>query len=96
MNDFFRWDHLKDLSNRAKHGVGFHEASSVFYDDHARLMTDPDHSAQEDRFVILGMSSSLRILVVVHSYRQKDEVIRIISARKATRSEAREYTGDHT
>lgn len=70
MNDFFRWDHLKDLSNRAKHGVGFHEASSVFYDDHARLMTDPDHSAQEDRFVILGMSSSLRILVVVHSYRQ--------------------------
>jgi uncharacterized DUF497 family protein len=96
MNDFFRWDHLKDLSHRAKHVVGFHEASSVFYDDHARLMTDPDHLVEEDRFVILGMSSSMRILVVVHSYRQKDEVIGIISARKATKSEARHYTGDQT
>jgi hypothetical protein len=96
MSDFFRWDQLKDLSNRAKHGVSFHEASSVFYDDRARLLVDPDHSAQEERFIILGMSSGMRLLVVVHSYRQEDEVIRIISARKATKFEARQYTGDRT
>jgi uncharacterized DUF497 family protein len=87
----FRWDPKKDALNQEKHGVSFEEAKSVFYDENARLMDDPDHSEEEDRFILLGFSSSLRLVVVCHCYREKDSVIRIISARKATKSEARNY-----
>ena len=69
----------------------FEEAKSVFYDEDARLINDPDHSEEEDRFILLGLSISLRLLVVCHCYRENESVIRIISARKATKSEARNY-----
>jgi uncharacterized DUF497 family protein len=87
----FRWDPKKDALNQVKHGVSFEEAKSVFYDENARLIDDPDHSKEEDRFILLGFSSSLRLLVVCHCYREKESVIRIISARKATKSEAKNY-----
>lgn len=82
------WDEAKAKANLKKHGIGFEEARSVFLDDHARIIPDPDHSIGEERFVLLGYSSSLRLLVVCHCYRAKGRVIRIISARKATRKEA--------
>jgi uncharacterized DUF497 family protein len=87
----FRWDPRKDALNQEKHGVSFEEAKSVFYDDNARLIDDPDHSAEEDRFILLGFSSSLKLLVVCHCYRENESVIRIISARKAAKFEARNY-----
>ena len=87
----FTWDERKEASNRKKHGVSFKEAESVFYDENARLIHDPDHSESEDRFVILGMSTRLRLLVVVHCYLDKQGLIRIISARKATRNETKQY-----
>ena len=89
----FVWDTNKANQNRRKHGVSFDEARSVFYDDHAQLTTDPDHSQEEDRFILLGRSSLTRLLVVCHCYRESDAVIRIISARKATRTEQRAYPG---
>jgi len=67
----------------------------VFYDENARLISDPDHSATEDRFVLLGLSEKLRLLVVVHTYRENDELIRIISARKAAANEAKNYGGSN-
>jgi uncharacterized DUF497 family protein len=88
----FEWDKRKDAANRRKHGVGFEEAESVFADERALLLEDPAHSADEDRFLLLGLSATLRILVVCHCYRQRDDVIRIISARKATRAEERQYS----
>jgi uncharacterized DUF497 family protein len=87
----FEWDEVKANTNLKKHGVGFEEAKSVFLDDHAKLIPDPDHSIDEDRFVLLGYSSSLKLLVVCHCYRAESRVIRIISARKATRQEAKIY-----
>jgi len=88
----FTWDPRKDLINQAKHeGVDFEEAKSVFYDENARLIYDPVHSSDEDRFVILGLSAKLRLLVVCHCYRESDSIIRIISARKATRKEKATY-----
>ncbi len=87
----FVWDENKNRENRKKHKVSFEEAKSVFYDDHARLILDPDHSEEEDRFILLGLSDKLRMLVVVHSYREKDRVIRIISARKSTKNETKFY-----
>jgi uncharacterized DUF497 family protein len=87
----FEWDERKNAANKRKHGVSFEEASSAFSDENALLIDDPDHSHDEDRFVLLGMSSNLRTLVVCHAYRQEAEVIRIISARKANRSERRTY-----
>ncbi len=87
----FEWDSDKAESNEAKHGVSFEEASTVFHDEAALLIGDPDHSEDEDRFVLLGMSVVSRILVVCHCYRESDEVIRIISARKADRQERAEY-----
>jgi uncharacterized DUF497 family protein len=87
----FEWDDAKNRANRKKHGVSFEEARSAFLDENARVMPDPEHSEEEERFVLLGLSTSLRILVVCHCYRQKDEVIRIISARKADREEQRQY-----
>lgn len=92
----FEWDAKKDAENQVKHRVSFQEASTVFSDDAARFMDDPDHSAGEDRYLLLGMSSEARILVVIHCLRDKDEVIRIISARRATRRERAQYTGRRT
>ncbi len=87
----FDWDARKAAANEKKHGVGFEEAKSVFSDERAKLIDDPDHSEEEDRFVLLGLSSILRLLVVCHCYREDDHVIRIISARKATREESKSY-----
>jgi uncharacterized DUF497 family protein len=87
----FEWDPVKAGTNQKKHGVSFEEAQSVFADERARLIDDPDHSVDEDRFILLGLSSSLRILVVVHCYRAEGNTVRIISARKATREEQRYY-----
>lgn len=87
----FEWDPAKSLANARKHGITFGEAESVFADDRALLIDDPDHSEAEDRFVLLGLSAKLRVVIVVHCYRGDDAVIRIISARKATRAEQRRY-----
>lgn len=87
----FTWDKAKNRLNKKKHGVSFEEAKSVFLDEHARLIGDPDHSDSEDRFVLLGMSTKLRFLVVVHVYRESNELIRIVSARKATTKEKKFY-----
>ena len=87
----FEWDESKNRANRKKHGVSFEEARSAFLDENARVMPDPEHSDEEDRFVLLGLSASLRILVVCHCYREDESVIRIISARKADREEQRQY-----
>jgi len=87
----FIWDEGKARSNERKHGVTFDEAKTVFYDDNAELIGDPDHSSHEDRFVMLGMSGQARILIVCHCYRESNAVIRIISARKATRKEQAQY-----
>ena len=87
----FEWDEPKAKANVRKHGISFDEAKTVFYDERARLIADPDHSESEDRFVLMGYSSGLKLLVVCHCYRADGNVIRIISARKATRTEASFY-----
>ena len=87
----FEWDDRKAAANLKKHGVSFDEAKSVFVDEHARLIDDPDHSEDEDRFVLLGLSSALRLLLVCHCYRSAGNVIRIISARKAIARESKSY-----
>ncbi|MGI8619768.1 MAG: BrnT family toxin [Gemmatimonadaceae bacterium] len=87
----FEWDSAKAAANLRKHGVGFEEAQTVFEDEEALLMADPDHSVEEERFILLGLSSSLRVLVVVHCERARGSVIRIISARKADRQERAQY-----
>ena len=89
----FEWDDAKNRLNRKRHGVSFEEAQTAFLDENARLMDDPDHSDDEDRFILLGLSVRLRLLVVAHAYRHLDESIRIISARRADPSERREYAG---
>jgi uncharacterized DUF497 family protein len=83
----FEWDPRKNAANIRKHGVSFEEAETVFADEYARLIDDQEHSVQEDRFVLLGLSSRLRILVVGHTYRAQDAVIRLIWARKAAKPE---------
>lgn len=85
----FEWDEPK--ANIKKHGVSFEEAKTVFYDDRARLIADPDHFDDEERFILLGYSSGLKLLVVCHCYRTSEHIIRIISARKATKQEATAY-----
>jgi len=89
----FEWDEKKNSSNKKKHGVSFEEGQSVFVDENALLIDDPDHSDEEDRFVMLGLSTRLRILAVCHSYRKNQTTIRIFSARKATRLEQKQYWG---
>lgn len=89
----FTWDERKSAANARKHGVTFDEAQTVFLDEEALLIGDPDHSDDEDRFVLLGLSARLRTLVVCHCYREKDALIRIISARKADRTEQARYEG---
>jgi uncharacterized DUF497 family protein len=88
----FDWDERKAAANAKKHGVSFEEAKSVFLDERAKLINDPDHSGDEERFVLLGISSTLRLLVVCHCYRDAGNVIRIISARKANASESKFYS----
>jgi len=87
----FEWDPKKAALNLRKHGVSFEDAQSVFSDESGLLIDDPDHSEDEDRFVLLGLSHSLRLLVVVHCYRSEGKVIRIISARKADAQERSIY-----
>jgi uncharacterized DUF497 family protein len=87
----FSWEEQKDRQNQRKHGVSFEEAATAFADEKARLKHDPDHSQEEDRFILLGFSAKLRLLVVAHAYRQDGKQIRIISARKATRNERKQY-----
>ncbi|MEE9267067.1 MAG: BrnT family toxin [Gammaproteobacteria bacterium] len=87
----FEWDQRKNAANRRKHGVSFEEAATVFADERALLIADPDHSESEDRFVLLGLCSSLRMLVVCHCYQETEELVRIISARQATKSERLQY-----
>jgi hypothetical protein len=92
VNDLrFEWDEAKNAANKRKHGVSFEEARSVFYDERALLTEDPDDSHAEDRFVLLGLSGTLRTLIVCHCYRRRDAVIRIISARRADRTERATY-----
>lgn len=86
----YEWNLIKERLNVAKHGVDFEEAKSVFADEFALVLFDEDHSNDEERFLILGMSQKDRILLVVHCYREND-TIRIISSRKATKSEAKQY-----
>ena len=85
------WDPRKNAANRRKHGVSFEEASTVFGDERALLLDDPDHSDEEDRFILFGLSASLSTLVVCHCYRDAEEAIRIISARKAHKAERAAY-----
>ena len=87
----FEWDPAKAAANVRKHGVSFDEAETVFSDEHALLLDDPEHSADEDRFVLIGLSSASRMVVVCHCYQERANVIRLISARKATRTERHEY-----
>ena len=87
----FTWDETKARSNAKKHGVSFDEAQSAFSDERARIIDDPDHSDDEDRFILLGMSAKPRLLVVVYAYRDREAKIRIISARKAAPQERALY-----
>lgn len=87
----FEWDSAKAGSNLAKHSVSFEEAATVFSDNYARIIDDPEHSTDEERFIILGMSRKARMLTVCPCYRGRDETVRIISARKATKNEANAY-----
>ena len=87
----FAWDDAKAAENLHKHGVSFAEGSTAFADENARLKHDPDHSQEEDRFILIGFSAKLRLLIVCHAYRENDQVIRIVSARKATPNERKQY-----
>ena len=88
---YFDWDENKNRINLEKHGITFEEASTVFFDDRAILFDDPEHSIDEDRFLLLGMSETAKVCIVCHCYRESDTVIRIISERQATRKEEQRY-----
>ena len=87
----FEWDENKAQANIKKHGVTFDEAKTAFYDAAALLIDDPEHSDDEERFILLGMSQNARLLIVCHCLRENDTIIRIISARKATKTESSYY-----
>lgn len=87
----FEWDENKNSINKKKHKISFEEAKTVFYDSEAIVIDDPDHSEDEERFLILGISQKVNLLVVCHCYRESDTTIRIISARKATATETKQY-----
>jgi len=92
MNELrFEWDDRKEKINIRNHGISFDEVRTVFYDENAIQFFDPDHSEDEDRFILLGMSFKLRILIVCHCFRENETVVRIISARKADKNEEHEY-----
>ena len=90
-NIIFEWDENKNQINQKKHKISFDEAKTVFYDVEALVIDDPDHSEEEERFIIMGQSSEANLLVVCHCYRESDTVIRLISARKATKNESKQY-----
>lgn len=90
----FEWDENKNQTNIKKHGVSFEEACSVFNDEDALIINDESHSQNEERFILIGFSYKYNLLIVCHCYRQNDSVIRIISARKATKTEKKEYVKD--
>jgi uncharacterized DUF497 family protein len=87
----FEWDAAKSRANQRKHGVSFEEAQSVFFDERALFMADPEHSDDEDRFLLLGLSVALRVILVCHCLRDDDHTIRIIHARRATKAEQEQY-----
>jgi uncharacterized DUF497 family protein len=87
----FEWDERKNRANQRKHGVSFEEARSVFHDQAAVEYYDDEHTEWEDRFLLLGVSAKLRILLVCHCMREDEGIIRIISARKASRQQQQEY-----
>ena len=87
----FNWDNAKNMANTQKHGVSFEEAKSVFFDESALLIADPDHSETEDRFLLLGLSAKLRLLLVCHCFEVNNGLIRVISCRKANRKEILRY-----
>ena len=87
----FEWDEAKNKVNFQKHGISFEEAESVFFDEYALLIADPDHSENEDRFVLLGLSAKFRLLLVCHCFEVDDGLIRVISCRKAKRKEMSLY-----
>ena len=89
----FEWDEEKNKINQKKHGISFEEAKTVFYDETAVLFDDPEHSQEEERFILIGMSERANVCIVCHCYRQSEKVIRIISARKATKKEEKIYAG---
>lgn len=91
----FEWDENKNQTNQKKHGLSFEEARSVFYDVEAIVFDDPEHSSEEERFLIIGFTSQARICIVSHCYRCSDSIIRIISARKATTSEINYYNKEN-
>ncbi|SFV67966.1 hypothetical protein MNB_SV-14-1387 [hydrothermal vent metagenome] len=91
MNIKFSWDTNKAQSNLIKHKISFEEAKTVFDDENARLIFDPEHSEDEDRFILLGFSCNSKILTVVHCYRDNEQNIRLISARKSTKAEEKQY-----
>lgn len=88
---FFDWDENKNKINKNKHGITFEEASTVFFDERAILFDDPQHSEEEEIFLLLGMSESANVCMMCHCYKESDTVIRLISARKATKKEAERY-----
>ena len=87
----FVWDERKNLANQRKHGISFEDAQTAFHDENAKVYFDPDHSEDEDRFILLGMSLQLQVLVVCHCYREWESGVRIISARRADKREERDY-----
>ena len=87
----FEWDDNKNVINSKKHGIDFQEAQSVFFDENGLLISDPDHSEFEERFILIGMSNKAELIIVSHCYRNNEEIIRIISARKATKNEYQQY-----
>ncbi len=87
----FEWDESKNKANLQKHGISFEEAESVFYDQYALLIADPDHSETEDRFLLMGLSAKLRLLLVCHCFEVDDGLIRVISCRKASKQEMSLY-----
>ena len=88
---YFDWDENKNRINLEKHGITFEEASTMFFDDRAILFDDPEHSIDEDRLLLLGMGETAKVCIVCHCYKESDTVIRIISARQATRKEEQRY-----
>ena len=92
VGDFNEWDENKNQTNQKKHGISFEEAKEVFFDDDAILFDDPEHSKGEERFLIIGLIQKEKICIVSHCYRDKENTIRIISARKATKNEKKIYT----
>ena len=87
----FDWDEDKNITNIKKHGISFDEAKTVFFDERAILFDDPEHSEEEERFLLLGMSEEANLCIVCHCYRESNTVIRLISARKATKKESDRY-----